>query len=92
LKKKIDVIKFHDIITSKSKNSTPNLLIPIIDNSTKSIEVLNDEEKEERISLCAFKAGAFFFFFSFTKYESSRNIFPTTKLRTCNSIQGAIHN
>lgn len=54
------------------------LLIPIIDNSTKLIKVLNKKKKKKEIRLS--KAD----FLKKTKYESSRNISPTTNyIRTC---------
>jgi hypothetical protein len=69
--------------TKKQKKSLQNqLLIPIIDNSTKLIKVLNTKKKkrkEIRLSKADFLKKQ-----TKTKYESSRNISPTTNyIRTC---------
>ena len=67
--------------TKKQKKSLQNqLLIPIIDNSTKLIKVLNKKKKKKEIRL----SKADFLKKTKTKYESSRNISPTTNyIRTC---------
>lgn len=74
------------ILHVKNKEAKKNpcinqLLIPIIDNSTKLIKVLSKKKKKKEIRL---SKADFLKKQTKTKYESSRNISPTTNyIRTC---------